>query len=199
MARRHRGGDDLRGQHRRPVLRLTVDRPVLLRLEIGHRHGGAGRLDDGDDDLRLDRLAGELLLDLGLDVLVVAGAGGVRAAVSETFVRLSRGGTTATVPLTAVAWASVMPSAENGISDCAPSAPTARKVWGSRTRVRVFSTKGDRLLDVVAGAGGVRAAVSETFVRLSRGGTTGPRPRTGSRIARRAHPPPGRSGDRAPG
>jgi hypothetical protein len=48
---------------------------VARRHLAGHRHGGAGRLDDGDDDLRLDRLAGELL---------------------------SRGGTTATVPLTAV-------------------------------------------------------------------------------------------------
>ena len=35
-----------------------------------------------------------------------------------------------------------------------------------------LSGKGDRLLDVVASAGGVRAAVSETFVRLSRGTTT---------------------------
>ncbi|QRE75856.1 polysaccharide biosynthesis/export family protein [Methylobacterium aquaticum] len=41
-----------------------------------------------------------------------------------------------------------------------------------------LSTKGDRLLDVVAGAGGVRAPVSETFVRLSRGSTTATVPLT---------------------
>ncbi|MBB3904963.1 polysaccharide biosynthesis/export family protein [Methylobacterium brachythecii] len=35
-----------------------------------------------------------------------------------------------------------------------------------------LSGKGDRLLDVVAGAGGVRGQVSETYVRLSRGQTT---------------------------
>ena len=41
-----------------------------------------------------------------------------------------------------------------------------------------LSGKGDRLLDVVASAGGVRAAVSETFVRLSRGTTTATVPMT---------------------
>ncbi|MFE1602472.1 polysaccharide biosynthesis/export family protein [Methylobacterium sp. ID0610] len=41
-----------------------------------------------------------------------------------------------------------------------------------------LSTKGDRLLDVIASAGGVRAAVSETFVRLSRGQTTATVPLT---------------------
>jgi polysaccharide biosynthesis/export protein len=41
-----------------------------------------------------------------------------------------------------------------------------------------LSTKGDRLLDVVASAGGVRAPVSETFVRLSRGSTTATVPLT---------------------
>ncbi|MGY2048476.1 polysaccharide biosynthesis/export family protein [Methylobacterium sp. JK268] len=41
-----------------------------------------------------------------------------------------------------------------------------------------LSTKGDRLLDVIAAAGGVRAAVSETFVRLSRGQTTATVPLT---------------------
>ena len=35
-----------------------------------------------------------------------------------------------------------------------------------------LSVKGDRLLDVVAAAGGVRAPVNETFVELSRGGKT---------------------------
>ncbi len=35
-----------------------------------------------------------------------------------------------------------------------------------------LTAKGDRILDVVAEAGGVRAAVNETMVRLSRGGTT---------------------------
>ncbi|GJD70292.1 hypothetical protein MMMDOFMJ_3237 [Methylobacterium gnaphalii] len=35
-----------------------------------------------------------------------------------------------------------------------------------------LSGKGDRLLDVIAGAGGVRGQVSETYVRLSRGQTT---------------------------
>jgi polysaccharide export outer membrane protein len=35
-----------------------------------------------------------------------------------------------------------------------------------------LSEKGDRLLDVIAAAGGVSAAVNETFVRLSRGQTT---------------------------
>jgi polysaccharide biosynthesis/export protein len=35
-----------------------------------------------------------------------------------------------------------------------------------------LTTKGDRLLDVIATAGGMTAAVHETFVRLSRGGTT---------------------------
>ena len=35
-----------------------------------------------------------------------------------------------------------------------------------------LSVKGDRLLDVLAAAGGVRAPVNETFVELSRGSTT---------------------------
>lgn len=35
-----------------------------------------------------------------------------------------------------------------------------------------LSAKGDRILDIVAGAGGVRAPVNETVVRLSRGDTT---------------------------
>ena len=35
-----------------------------------------------------------------------------------------------------------------------------------------LSTRGDRLLDVIASVGGVRGAVNETFVRLSRGPTT---------------------------
>ena len=35
-----------------------------------------------------------------------------------------------------------------------------------------LSVKGDRLLDVVAAAGGVRAPVNETYVELSRGGKT---------------------------
>ena len=35
-----------------------------------------------------------------------------------------------------------------------------------------LSTRGDRLLDVIAAAGGVRGAVNETFVRLSRGPST---------------------------
>jgi polysaccharide export outer membrane protein len=90
---------------------------------------------------------GDRLLD------VVAGAGGVRAAVSETFVRLSRG----------------------GISDCAPSAPTARKVWGSRTRVRVspgrrkmFSGQGPRPLGP-AGRSGRRVPVP---VRAGLGGAS---------------------------
>ncbi|MEH3144226.1 MAG: polysaccharide export protein [Methylobacterium frigidaeris] len=41
-----------------------------------------------------------------------------------------------------------------------------------------LSTRGDRLLDVIASAGGVRAPVSETFVRLSRGSTTATVPLT---------------------
>jgi polysaccharide export outer membrane protein len=41
-----------------------------------------------------------------------------------------------------------------------------------------LSGRGDRLLDVVASAGGVRAPVSETFVRLSRGATTATVPLT---------------------
>ena len=35
-----------------------------------------------------------------------------------------------------------------------------------------LSVKGDRLLDVIAAAGGVRAPVNETYVELSRGATT---------------------------
>ena len=41
-----------------------------------------------------------------------------------------------------------------------------------------LSAKGDRLLDIVASAGGVRAPVAETFVRLSRGKTTATVPLT---------------------
>ena len=41
-----------------------------------------------------------------------------------------------------------------------------------------LSGKGDRILDVVAGAGGVRAPVNETFVRLSRGTLTATVPMT---------------------
>jgi len=41
-----------------------------------------------------------------------------------------------------------------------------------------LSGRGDRLLDVVASAGGVRAPVSETFVRLSRGAATATLPLT---------------------
>ncbi|WP_244948467.1 polysaccharide biosynthesis/export family protein [Methylobacterium oxalidis] len=41
-----------------------------------------------------------------------------------------------------------------------------------------LSAKGDRLLDIVASAGGVRAPVAETFVRLSRGRTTATVPLT---------------------
>jgi polysaccharide export outer membrane protein len=41
-----------------------------------------------------------------------------------------------------------------------------------------LSGKGDRILDVVAGAGGMRAPVSETFVRLSRGTLTATVPMT---------------------
>ncbi|WP_407525549.1 polysaccharide biosynthesis/export family protein [Methylobacterium oryzisoli] len=59
-------------------------------------------------------------------------------------------------------------------------ASTAVTVTGEVTAgARIpLSTKGDRLLDVVAGAGGVRAPVSETFVRLSRGQTTATVPLT---------------------
>uniref|UniRef100_UPI0035CB5376 polysaccharide biosynthesis/export family protein n=1 Tax=uncultured Methylobacterium sp. TaxID=157278 RepID=UPI0035CB5376 len=46
---------------------------------------------------------------------------------------------------------------------------TGEAVAGARLPL---STGGDRLLDVVASAGGVRAPVSETFVRLSRGERT---------------------------
>ena len=42
---------------------------------------------------------------------------------------------------------------------------------GSPGRIPL-TTKGDRLLDVIATAGGMTAAVHETFVRLSRGSTT---------------------------
>ncbi|WP_238246943.1 polysaccharide biosynthesis/export family protein, partial [Methylobacterium iners] len=41
-----------------------------------------------------------------------------------------------------------------------------------------LSAKGDRLLDVLASAGGVRSPVSETFVRLSRGAQTATVPMT---------------------
>ncbi|MCJ2083440.1 hypothetical protein MKK49_19535, partial [Methylobacterium sp. J-090] len=41
-----------------------------------------------------------------------------------------------------------------------------------------LSGKGDRLLDVVATAGGVKAPVNETFVRLSRGNLTATVPLT---------------------
>ena len=41
-----------------------------------------------------------------------------------------------------------------------------------------LSTRGDRLLDVIATAGGVRSAVNETFVRLSRGTATATVPLT---------------------
>ncbi|WP_244475748.1 polysaccharide biosynthesis/export family protein, partial [Methylobacterium sp. Leaf466] len=41
-----------------------------------------------------------------------------------------------------------------------------------------LSGKGDRILDVVAGAGGVKAPVNETFVRLSRGNLTATVPMT---------------------
>ena len=41
-----------------------------------------------------------------------------------------------------------------------------------------LSGKGDRLLDVIASAGGVRAPVAETFVRLSRGSVTATVPMT---------------------
>ncbi|AWN38439.1 polysaccharide biosynthesis/export family protein [Methylobacterium radiodurans] len=41
-----------------------------------------------------------------------------------------------------------------------------------------LSTRGDRLLDIIATAGGVRSAVNETFVRLSRGQTTATVPLT---------------------
>ncbi|MGG5901469.1 hypothetical protein ACQ4T2_25650, partial [Escherichia coli] len=46
---------------------------------------------------------------------------------------------------------------------------TGEAVAGARLPL---STGGDRLLDVVASAGGVRSPVSETFVRLSRGDRT---------------------------
>jgi polysaccharide biosynthesis/export protein len=41
-----------------------------------------------------------------------------------------------------------------------------------------LSTRGDRLLDIIATAGGVRSAVNETFVRLSRGQATATVPLT---------------------
>jgi len=41
-----------------------------------------------------------------------------------------------------------------------------------------LSTRGDRLLDIIATAGGVRSAVNETFVRLSRGPATATVPLT---------------------
>ncbi|WP_232632060.1 polysaccharide biosynthesis/export family protein, partial [Methylobacterium sp. Leaf118] len=46
---------------------------------------------------------------------------------------------------------------------------TGEATAGSRVPL---SGRGDRLLDVIALAGGVRTAVAETFVRLSRGGRT---------------------------
>jgi polysaccharide export outer membrane protein len=46
---------------------------------------------------------------------------------------------------------------------------TGEVVAGARLPL---SVKGDRLLDLIAGAGGAKAPVYETFVRLSRGGVT---------------------------
>ena len=47
-----------------------------------------------------------------------------------------------------------------------------RRRRGRERRARPPFGKGDRLLDVIAAAGGVRAPVNETFVELSRGSPT---------------------------
>src|SRR5207248_5212364 len=46
---------------------------------------------------------------------------------------------------------------------------TGEVIAGARVPL---SVKGDRLLDLIAAAGGARSPVYETFVRLSRGGIT---------------------------
>ncbi|GJD97909.1 hypothetical protein OCOJLMKI_5148 [Methylobacterium iners] len=99
----------------------------------------------------------------------------------------------------ASAWASVMPSAWNGISVALPSAPTARKVWGSRTRVstslgrrKMFS----RGLDTIVVIGTVAVcAPRDSRTKVS---DTGERTPPAEASTSRSRSPLAESGMRAP-
>ncbi|WP_311274666.1 polysaccharide biosynthesis/export family protein [Methylobacterium sp. WCS2018Hpa-22] len=79
---------ELAGKAIQPQVIVTVSRPVSQSVTVGGEAVGGARVPLGTQ--------GDRILD------VIATAGGVRAPVSETFVRLSRNGRTATVPLTTV-------------------------------------------------------------------------------------------------
>ncbi|WP_019904302.1 polysaccharide biosynthesis/export family protein [Methylobacterium sp. 77] len=79
---------ELAGKAIQPQVIVSVTRPVSQSVTVGGESIGGARVPLGAQ--------GDRILD------VVATAGGVKTPVNETFVRLSRGGTTATVPLTTV-------------------------------------------------------------------------------------------------
>jgi polysaccharide biosynthesis/export protein len=78
-------------------------------------------------------------------------------------------------PQVLVSVVSPLSSSVTVIGEAANAGPSVASRTGAATvgggRV-ALSARGDRLLDVIAASGGVRAAVNETFVRLSRGPRT---------------------------
>lgn len=80
--------NELQGKAIQPQVLVTVTRPISQSVTVTGEQTGGARIPLST--------RGDRLLD------VIAAAGGVRGAVNETFVRLSRGPSTMTVPMTAV-------------------------------------------------------------------------------------------------
>ena len=100
---------ELAGKAIQPQVLLTVNSPLSTSVtvlgEAAAAGGGGARLAAASRGGPVSNLGGGRvpLTEKGDRLLdVIATAGGVAAPVNETFVRLSRGSTTATVPLTAV-------------------------------------------------------------------------------------------------
>ncbi|KMO15255.1 polysaccharide biosynthesis/export family protein [Methylobacterium indicum] len=99
---------ELAGKAIQPQVLLTVNSPLSTSVTVlgeAAAPGGGARLAAASRGGPVSNLGGGRvpLTEKGDRLLdVIATAGGVAAPVNETFVRLSRGSTTATVPLTAV-------------------------------------------------------------------------------------------------
>ncbi|MEG9460271.1 polysaccharide biosynthesis/export family protein, partial [Methylobacterium ajmalii] len=100
---------ELAGKAIQPQVLLTVNSPLSTSVtvlgEAAAAGGGGARLAAASRGGPVSNLGGGRvpLTEKGDRLLdVIATAGGVAAPVNETFVRLSRGSTTATVPLTAI-------------------------------------------------------------------------------------------------
>ncbi|MEE7481080.1 hypothetical protein MPAR168_09740 [Methylorubrum populi] len=171
---------ELAGKAIQPQVLVSVTKPVSRSVTVTGEASTGGRVPLTG---RADRL---------LDVIALAG--GVRTPVAETFVRLSRGNRTVTVPMSTVvanprenifvrpddtltlieselAGKAIQPQVL--VSVTKPVSRSVTVTGEASTGGRVPLTgRADRLLDVIALAGGVRTPVAETFVRLSRGNRT---------------------------